>query len=483
LHFQSTTEPIPSQAERASPKLDRTTFTTSRLLEFCSEKELVAQTGTPVKDWPVYLIKELVDNALDACEEADRAPEINIEVGNGEIVVTDNGPGLPGDTVKRILDFSVRISSREAYVSPTRGAQGNALKMVLAMPFALDGQEAKVEIEAHGIHHEIHFQVDHVRQHPVIRHEQGKSEVTVGTVVRVPWPNLAKDQFTEEDEAVEDEEEDEEDEGAEGPNSPGSIQNAGARFLQIATDYTWLNPHLSLTLDLFGERTSIKATDPAWRKWKPSDPTSPHWYAPAHLQRLVGAYVSHDADNGHERTVRELVAEFRGLSGSAKQKLVLDATGLARAPLSALIKGNGFDRPKIAHLLAAMQEQSSPVKPIQLGYIGKGHLERRFEEAGCNMESFEYRRIMDTGDDGIPWIIETAFGWCPAAKERRLVVGINWSATILNPFRELGEFGVSLDTILAQARADRDDPVIVFMHLAQPRVEFTDRGKSAVVMS
>jgi hypothetical protein len=63
------------------------------------------------------------------------------------------------------------------------------------------------------------------------------------------------------------------------------------------------------------------------------------------------------------------------------------------------------------------------------------------------------------------------------------VVGINWSATILNPFRELGEFGVSLDTILARARADRDDPVIIFMHLAQPRVEFTDRGKSAVVMS
>ena len=31
------------------------------------------------------------------------------------------------------------------------------------------------------------------------------------------------------------------------------------------------------------------------------------------------------------RTVRELVAEFRGLSGTAKQKAVLGATGLARA--------------------------------------------------------------------------------------------------------------------------------------------------------
>jgi DNA topoisomerase VI subunit B len=65
-----------------SPKLDRTTFTTSRSLEFCSEKELIAQTGTPTEDWPVYLLKELVDNALDACEEADRAPEITIAVGD-----------------------------------------------------------------------------------------------------------------------------------------------------------------------------------------------------------------------------------------------------------------------------------------------------------------------------------------------------------------------------------------------------------------
>ena len=34
----------------------------------------------------------------------------------------------------------VRVSSREAYVSPTRGAQGNALKTIVAMPFVLDGE-------------------------------------------------------------------------------------------------------------------------------------------------------------------------------------------------------------------------------------------------------------------------------------------------------------------------------------------------------
>lgn len=118
----------------ASPKLDRTTFTTSRLLDFCSEKELVAQTGHRPQQWSLVVAKELIDNALDACEEAGRSPEIAITVDKAGITVVDNGPGIPAETVKGVLDFATRVSSREAYVSPTRGAQSNALKTLIAMP-------------------------------------------------------------------------------------------------------------------------------------------------------------------------------------------------------------------------------------------------------------------------------------------------------------------------------------------------------------
>ena len=82
----------------------------------------------------------------------------------------------------------------------------------------------------------------------------------------------------------------------------------------------------------------------------------------------------------------------------------------------------------------------------------------------------------------MPWVVETAFGWCPDADRRRLVTGVNWSPGIINPFRELGRFGNSLDTVLSQARADADEPVILVLHMACPRVEYTDRGKSAVVI-
>jgi DNA topoisomerase VI subunit B len=171
--------------------LERTTFRTSRLLEFCTRKELVAQTGHEPDAWPLVVLKELLDNALDACEEAGVAPEIMVQVEPRAVTVVDNGPGMPPKTVSDILDFSSRVSSREAYVAPDRGAQGNALKTILAMPFVLDGAAGHVEICAKRLCHQIEFTVDALRQAPVIRHRHEQHDVTNGTSITVAWPESA----------------------------------------------------------------------------------------------------------------------------------------------------------------------------------------------------------------------------------------------------------------------------------------------------
>src|SRR6516225_6217974 len=46
----------------------RRVFTPSLLLKFCPVKELTAQTGHEPFDWPIVIVKELVDNALDICQ-------------------------------------------------------------------------------------------------------------------------------------------------------------------------------------------------------------------------------------------------------------------------------------------------------------------------------------------------------------------------------------------------------------------------------
>jgi DNA topoisomerase VI subunit B len=68
--------PARGSAGKSAPSLSRHVFKTSRLAEFCSRKELVNQTGHAAEDWPLVILKELVDNALDGAEEAGTAPII-----------------------------------------------------------------------------------------------------------------------------------------------------------------------------------------------------------------------------------------------------------------------------------------------------------------------------------------------------------------------------------------------------------------------
>ena len=102
-----------------------------------AHRHLTTRNAAPVKggacildvyDWPLVVGKEVMDNALDACEEAEVAPDITVIVDAGTIIIQDNAGGIDTETIESILDYSIRVSSREAYVSPTRGAQGNALK-------------------------------------------------------------------------------------------------------------------------------------------------------------------------------------------------------------------------------------------------------------------------------------------------------------------------------------------------------------------
>src|SRR5262249_28289878 len=99
-------------------------------MEFCSIRELINQTGHGLEYWPCVLVKQLLTAALDAAGGPEGAAAIWVAVKRGLIVVHDSGPGIKTATIKSVLDYTIRVSSREAYVSPTRGAQGNALKTI-----------------------------------------------------------------------------------------------------------------------------------------------------------------------------------------------------------------------------------------------------------------------------------------------------------------------------------------------------------------
>jgi DNA topoisomerase VI subunit B len=443
-----------------TPRLVRETFRTSRLIEFCSERELVAQIGHHVQDWPLVILKELVDNAIDIAEEIGVAPKAAIEVSTerGEIIITDNGPGIPTETIKDILDPTVRVSSREAYVSPTRGAQGNALKTIVAMPFALDGSAGETLIEAGGVTHRILFKVDPIRQEPRVTCDPGPSSVKNGTRVTVRWPAKASRLLT----------------------------VASDRFLPLVWNFVALNPHLAVTLDWDGERlVNWEPTNPAWEKWKPFDPTPAHWYTPDRFQRLIAASVQRDLDHDRRvRSVRDFIADFRGLSGTAKRSAILVETNLAARHLDIFFAGDQVDHNGIARLLAAMQEHSRPVRPEALGLIGEEHFrDNVFAVDEADDTRFKYCRVLGE-DQGIPFIVEAAFAPADEMSLTPLVAGINWSAAINDPFRSLGTgWRNNLSNVLIGQHVHLAvHPVLVGVHVASPTVQFTDRGKATAAL-
>jgi len=130
-----------------------------------------------------------------------------------------------------------------------------------------------------------------------------------------------------------------------------------------------------------------------------------------------------------------------------------------------------------------MKRRTKPVKSKALGFIGREHFATRIAALGAEMKSFTYRKTEGENKVGLPWVLEGAFAWLGEdGSDRKVVLGTNWSAALGNPFKELGIGGDSLDALLASLHGGRDEPIVYVLHGACPRVQHTDRGKSAVVV-
>jgi DNA topoisomerase VI subunit B len=434
--------------------LERTTFTTSRLLEFFTDKELTMQIGHGRNLWPIALLKELIDNALDACEVAEVAPQVRVAVEPDLLTVEDNGPGIPPSVVDRSLDYLVRVSDKSYYVSPTRGQLGNALKCLWAAAFVATGEPALVEVSTPHAYHRIEVGLDRIEQQPSIRHVPSAAVVQTGTLVRLHWPGIAC-YLT----------------GTEGHD----LYNAFA----LLAAYTSFNPHATFILREPDDDADLRlgGTSPQWQKWPPHRPTDPHWYTPERLSSQLAAYISHEREGGEPRTVREFVSEFHGLRRTATQTEVCKAAGLHGAYLNDLVRDGDVDRGASDRLLLAMQQAARPVKPKALGVLGEQVLVSCLASPLYNARADSVRYKAVAGEaEGVPFVLEVALGIHEEGEERgrEVINGVNWSPALRSVFQ-------SLPWLLGEARVDYDDPVTVLVHLAYPRPEYTDRGKGQLV--
>jgi len=80
------------------------------------------------------LLKELIDNALDAIEScADKKIVVEYDYNGGLLKIFDNGDGLSISDVKDIYDFDNYVSTNRHIINISRGKQGNGLKCVVGI--------------------------------------------------------------------------------------------------------------------------------------------------------------------------------------------------------------------------------------------------------------------------------------------------------------------------------------------------------------
>jgi DNA topoisomerase VI subunit B len=442
--------------------LERTTFSFSRAREYFDPKELQAMTGQPLARFPDVLIKELIDNAIDAAETAGVPPQLRVRYRvcgrRVRLAVMDNGPGIPPDTVTRVLDFATRTSDKAHYRGPTRGAQGNALKTVLGIPFAL-GCKAPVAIEACGVRHVIRATVDPAGE-VHIDHDRRDVPLRPGTRVAVRLPARACRSFN------------------------------PARWAQA---FALVNPHASVKIRADQGRELASSPRPAatalfyrpaadfpggWTKFLPSDPISPHWYDVASLAKLVFAHAAQSRGGGKDLTLRDFVRTFAGLTGTGKAKAVCD-----RFP--AIRRLSDFaDEGQVAALLRAMKDETRAPSPAVLGAVGEAHLRARLDR-WFGVRRWWYKKVSGTAG-GLPFVVEVALA--ETRKPGRLFHAVNFSPTFDDPLANtrlyVGEvLGYGIAGFLGNAHAlpghgQEAVHTAAAVHLTCPALQFLDRGKT-----
>jgi hypothetical protein len=432
----------------SAPSFRRDHFSVDRAAEYFSVDELRAQTGAPALEFGHVILKELIDNALDAAETAGRAPVVDVRCLTTPttilLSVADNGNGISDEIVASLLDFSTRTSDKSAYRSPTRGAQGNATKCAFGIPIALGASATRMTIEGAGSRHEITISVS-VAGDLEIDHPPPRKGPAGGARITISFPN-------------------------------GCAWNPR----EWIEGFALFNPHARFTLTTFAQNSELPAdwirrgqsSDRLFseakqievlsfkptgnpHKYSASDPTPAAWYSSEEIRRL--AYLK--ARDYPATTVKDFVKSFKGASRKASE---------IAGSFPKLLKDADAKR-----LHAALLAATESPRPETLGRVGREHM-----RAALGGDRFRYAHIFGTAG-GLPFLVECGIAEIVGGPQRR-VFGMNFSTTLSqDPIRSESAVGWSGVSALLD-RELSDAPIAFAFHLVMPRLPSLDRAKSRV---
>ena len=208
------------------------------------------------------------------------------------------------ELVARLCDVSQRTSTREAYATPDRGSQGNALPTLLALPFGFGHDIAKTTIVSQGLEHMITLRADRLAQRITVERTELPAPDAPGAAITMTWPDRIDH----------------------------------SEVIALLYRFALLNRHARFQLVRAGNKHwSAGPWGPPLTKWTPGLPIPPHWYTLERFTHRVLLEIRRDP----EITVAQFLGTFKGLSSPPRRSEVAEAAGLSYQPLRALLDQSG----------------------------------------------------------------------------------------------------------------------------------------------
>jgi len=395
----------------------------------------------------ITTIKEAVDNALDACEEAEVLPDIYVavrKVGSDvyRITVEDNGPGIVSRNIPFVFG-KLLYGSRFHQIRQSRGQQGIGISAAVLYAQLTTGTPALV-ISRTGAKEKAHrFELmirTETNEPQVISHEEIDWDRTHGTRLEIEFK---------------------------------STLAAKKRLLDYIRLTAIVNPHARITADIDGDVTAFERVANEVPPCPKSILPHPHGIEFGALKRLV------DASDG---SIEEfLIGSFSRVGKKTAEEII----GIARLKPSRKVRR--LDADELKALLDAMQSVRVPAPPAQqcLSPIGEDLLCRGLEKE-IQLDFVRARTRPSAVHGGHSFIIEAAIGYggkLPAEGNAQIFRFANrvpllyqqGACAITSAVSQVNwkSYGLSQQGLPA-------GPALIMVHVASTNVPFTSESKDAV---
>ncbi|MDD3933778.1 DNA topoisomerase VI subunit B [Methanoculleus sp. UBA303] len=395
----------------------------------------------------ITTIKEAVDNALDACEEAEVLPDIFVGIKKVDaevyrITVEDNGPGIVPENVPLVFG-KLLYGSRFHQIRQSRGQQGIGISAAVLYAQLTTGTPALVTSRtgAKARAHRFELMIRTETNEPeVLGHEEIDWDRMHGTRLEIQFK---------------------------------STLAAKKRLLDYLRLTAIVNPHARITADIDGEVTTFERVASEVPPCPKPILPHPHGIEFGALKRIAAASTG---------TVEEfLIGSFSRVGMKTANEMI------ALAKLKPSRKAKNLDADELKRLLDAMQGVKVPAPPAQqcLSPIGEDLICRGLEKE-IQLDFIRARTRPSAVYGGHSFIIEAAIGYggkIPPEGSAQIFRFANrvpllyqqGACAITNCVAQVNWKGYGLSQ-----QGLPMGPALIMVHVASTNVPFTSESKDAV---